>query len=125
MKQINKISDLKKEYRRAKILCGDFRGIKNKFEFSDDINPMETMFYAMGGSRGRLGQDIGKVEVITEVYEDENSSGWIEYNMSDFLNNIKTYSKPVRIEFTCNEWNKKGTDRDTRTLFEIEYIPTN
>lgn len=122
MKQVTGIKELKKEYRRAKIMCGDFRGIKDKFEFSEDINPMETMFYAMGGGKGRIGQEVGKVEVITEVFEHEDSAGWTEYNMADFLKNIKTYNKIVRIEFTCNEWNKKGTDRDSRTLFEIEYI---
>ena len=121
MKQITGIKELKKEYRRAKIMCGDFRGIKNKFEFSDDINPIGTMFMAMGGAKGRIGQDIGKVEVITEVFENEDSAGWVEYNMADFLKNVKTYSEPIRIEFSCNEWNKSGTDRDSRILFEIEY----
>ncbi len=121
MKKVIGISALKKEYRKAKIMCGDFRGIKNKFEFDDTINPMETMFMAMGGAKGRIGDEVGKVEVITEVYEDGNSSGWTECNMKDFLKNIKTYSNPVIVEFTCNEWNKLGTDRNTRILFEIEY----
>jgi len=122
MKLITGIDNLKKQYRKAKVMCGDFRGIKNKFEFDNIINPMETMFMAMGGMKGRIGQDIGKVEVITEVYEHEDSAGWVEYNMADFIKNIKTYTGKVRVEFTCNEWNKKGTDRDTRTLFEIEYV---
>jgi len=121
---IKGIEALKNQYRKAKIMCGDFRGMRNKIEIAENngINPMQVMFMAMGGAKGRIGQDVGKVEVITEVYEHEDSAGWVEYNMADFLKNIKTYTGKVRIEFTCNEWNKKGTDRDTRTLFEIEYI---
>lgn len=122
MKTIKGINELKKEYRKAKIMCGDFRGIKNRFEFNGEINPMQTLFYSFGGSSGKHGQDVGKIELITEVFENENSNGWTEYNLADFIKNIKTYTQPVRVESICNEWNKKGTERDTRTLFEIEYI---
>ncbi len=124
METIQGIEALKNQYRKAKIMCGDFRGLKNKVELAElnGINPMQIIFMSMGGAKGRIGQDIGKVEVITEVFESEDSAGWMEYNMKNFIENIKTYTGKVRIEFTCNEWNKTGTDRNTRTLFEIEYI---
>ncbi len=124
MEVIQGIEALKNQYRKAKVMCGDFRGLKNKVELAElnGINPMQIIFMSMGGAKGRIGQDIGKVELITEVFESEDSAGWMEYNMKGFIENIKTYTGKVRIEFTCNEWNKTGTDRDTRTLFEIEYI---
>jgi hypothetical protein len=121
---IQGIENLKNQYRKAKVMAGDYRGIKNRFKIAEDngMNATKILFESLGGMKGRIGQDIGLVEVITEVYENEDSVGDTFYRMADFLKDIKTYAGQVRIVFTCNEWNKTGTDRDTKDLFEIEYI---
>lgn len=124
MKTIQGIENLKDEFRKAKIIHGDFRGLKNKFALTErfEIDPMQTFFFAAGGARGRFGEDIGKVEIIGYISENDDDFGFCEYTMKDFVKEVKKYTCPLYITFEVLKWNKGGTDRNSNYLETFQYI---
>lgn len=110
MKTVIGLNNLKDEFRKAKIQCGDLRGLKNKFELSErfGINPMQTYFFATSSNGGE------RYELVVEG--DVNS-----YTLKELIQDVKGLNKPIEISFVCLTWNKLRTDAKRKTIIEITY----
>lgn len=112
MKQVVGIKNLTDEFRRAKIIAGDLRGLKNAITLSErlGVNAMQTLFFMAGGNGGY------KIEVYADITRDgEENSSW-SYSMKDMVEEIEFEKKhganKFEIIFYYCKWNKKGTDCD-------------
>ena len=115
METIIGYDNLKDEYLKAKLECGDFRGLSNKFELAQkfNINPLQIYFNSCTSTDLRF-------EMIPEIAYEENENGFCEYNMKNFFRELKFEDRNTfYITFTCLKWNKYRTDADRKTIKEF------
>lgn len=117
MKMIKGIENLKDEWRKAKIACGDFRGLSNRFELAErfKINPTQILFDSVS--------KINSKEITGEIRSAfDYEVGESVYNLSGLIEAIKQASDTkFEICIYCLTWNKYHTDADSKTVLEFEF----
>lgn len=111
------IEALKDEFRKAKLKCGDMRGLKNSFELSEKfgIPALQTFFYKMGGNGGQ------RMELTADCYSIESSLSIYAYTMTQLVEEIKNETEAYEVNLICLVWNKKRTDADRKTISTFIY----
>lgn len=120
MRTVTGIANIKDEFRKGKLICGDLRGLKNKFELTRKFGlpQLQTFFHASGGNGGE------RMELIAELYEEGNSdiySTIYAFTMSDLVDQIKDETGKYEAHLVCLIWNKERTESKRRNISEFIY----
>jgi hypothetical protein len=122
-KTIKGIENLKDEFRRAKLIVGDLRGLKNRFQLAQrlGINQLQTYFYAAGGNGENRMEVYADITPLPQKEGKVQYSFW-SYSIKEMVEEIRTsYEVEFEIDFYYCKWNKKRTDADR---IRIGQIPT-
>lgn len=116
MEKVIGIENLKDQFRRAKIMCGDLRGLKNRFELSEKfgIDPMQTYFYATASSEERA-------ELTADCYGNDGQGNIHDYTMSGLVEQMKNETGEFEVNLVCLVWNKYRTDAKRKTVSTFLY----
>jgi len=110
------IPALKDKYRQAKLMCGDLRGLKNRFSLSEKLNvpALQTYYFSCGGHGDT------RAELVADCYGDEGGLIY-EYTMSGLVEALKGDSESYEINLICLTWNKARSDAERKTVMTFKY----
>ena len=112
------LENLKDEFRKAKLNCGDLRGLKNRFQISErlGVNQLQTFFFAAGGGDGL------PTEIEVEIARNKYDSGFHEYSMKDMVSEVKNRNDRMYITLHARTYTSKHkTDSNSKTVAEFYY----
>lgn len=117
MRTVIGLENLKNEFRKAKLSCGDLRGLKNRFSLSEKlgINSFQTYYYSVGGNGGE------RMELTADCYGLNKQGDIYAYTMKDLIDDIKEEIGEFEINLVCLKWNKQRTDADRKTIETFLY----
>lgn len=117
METIIGIEKLKDEFRKAKLKCGDLRGLKNAFRLSEKFNvpALQTFYYKSGGNGEK------RMELVADCYSLESSLSIHAYTMKELIQEIKNETEEYEVNLTCLEWNKYRNDAERKTISLFKY----
>lgn len=115
METIIGIENLKDQYRKAKLMCGDLRGLKNRFDLSEKlgINSLQTYYNSVSTHGGE------RFELVANCTEQGTGSNVNEYTMKDLIEPMKKWPGVYEVELECLTWNKRRTDARRRTVLNF------
>lgn len=118
MNQVTGIENLKDQFRKAKLICGDFRGLKNRWSLSEKfgIPMLQTLFYSVGG-----GNFEGvRMELTADCYHESEISRHA-FTMKGLVEEMKDADGVWDVRLICLVWNKHRTDADRKEILLFEY----
>ena len=119
MKEVIGIENLKNEFRKAKLICGDLRGLKNRFALSAElgVSSLQTFYHSVGGN-GKI-----RMELTADCYSTSSDRCIYEYTMSGLVEEIKDETESFEVHLICLEWNKQRSDAKRREVSQFIYKP--
>lgn len=123
MSRIVGIENLKDQFRKAKLMCGDFRGLKNRFALSEKFNipGLQTYFYSVGGGN----QEGQRMELVADCYQQGESDRAIyAYTMNGLVEDMRDEEGVWDVNLICLTWNKERTDAKRKDVLIFEYSNT-
>jgi hypothetical protein len=117
MNKVIGLENLKDEFRKAKLKCGDLRGLKNAFALSTKFNVpgLQTFFYKMGGNGGE------RMELTADCYGLNDQGNVYAYTMKGLINDIKNETGDFEVHLICLVWNKSRNDAKRKEISEFIY----
>ena len=117
MSTIIGIANLKDAFRKAKLQCGDLRGMKNSFALSAKFNipALQTYFFRMGGNGDE------RMELTADCYGQNGQGDIFAYTMGGLVKDIKDEKGEFEVNLICLKWNKARNDADRKTISTFLY----
>ncbi len=117
METVIGIENLKNQFRKAKLMCGDLRGLKNSFSLSEKLGvpALQTWFFKSGGN----GEE--RMELTADCYMVNGTISIHAYTMKGLIEDMKNETELYEVYLVCLKWNKHRTDADRRTVLEFLY----
>lgn len=116
MDTLKNIEAVRDEYRKAKLQCGDLKGLKNRFQLANrlGIEPLHTYYVSVSPQR---------TEVTASIYSPAKKAFIAHaYTMKGLIDELKDLeSGEYEITLECCTWNKEKTDADRKTIKEFGY----
>jgi hypothetical protein len=118
MKIVIGIEALKDEFRKAKIVQGDFRGLKNKFQLGARFGVPGLQTYYQSAVKEFS-------EVYADVYSNDQEVGSC-FTMKDLIKEVEELSpgNQITVQLRVIKWNRQRTDADRRDadkIFEFKF----
>lgn len=116
METITGIKNLKDQFRKAKLMCGDLRGLKNRFALSEKFNiaALHTYFY----SARKIDE---RIELTADCYGLDGQGNVYAYTMQGLVEDMKDMSGSFEVHLIALEWNKKRTDANRKEVLQFNY----
>ncbi len=111
------IEELKNRFRRAKLKCGDLRGLKNAFALSTKLGvPAIGTYLYKSGLNGEK-----RAELTADCYSQTSDRSIHAYTMGGLVEDIKDETEVYEITLVCLLWNKQRCDAERKDIDSFTY----